>query len=262
MKEIKSRDNKIIKHIVRLASSASFRKREKMFLCEGARLCGDAVKSGVAVLSAFFSKSAADRYPDFLAETANKCGDIYILTDSLFKHISDTQSPQGIMLLCAEPERFYDSLDFKNAVALEFIQDPQNMGTILRSAEAFGLDRVILSKDCCDIFSPKVLRGSMGAVFRQKIMLTDDFYSTVSDMNDCGIKTYAAVPRNGIDIISADFAEGSCILIGNEGKGLTDKALELCSNKITIKMDGNAESLNAAVAASIAMWEMVRRCAE
>ncbi len=261
MKEIKSRDNKIIKYIARLASSASFRRKEKAFLCEGARLCGDAMKSGVAVLSALFSESAVGKYPDILASASDRCGEIYVLTDALFRHISETRSPQGVMLICAEPARPDGGLDFNNAVALEFIQDPQNMGTILRSAEAFGIDCVILSKDCCDIFSPKVLRGSMGAVFRQRILEPNDFYSAVSQMNDKAIKTYAAVPRNGRDIVSVDFTGASCVLIGNEGNGLTDRALKLCSDKITIRMNGNAESLNAAVASSLVMWEMVRGCA-
>lgn len=247
----------MIKYISRLNSSSSFRKKEGCFVCEGVRLCTDALRSDIYIRAAFFTATAADKYSDFLALLPDSV-ERYSLTDSLFKSVSETLTPQGVMLLCEVPQSDENSIHFNKAVALECIQDPQNMGTILRSAEAFGIDCVILSKDCCDIFSPKVLRGSMGAVFRQKFYIADDFYLLLSKLNDNGVRTYAAVPRNGTDILSADFSEKCCTLIGNEGNGLSDKAIKLCSGKITIRMDGNAESLNAAVAASVAMWEMVR----
>lgn len=226
-------------------------------MCEGVRLCTDALRSGVNVRAAFFTKNSAEKHSDLLT-SLDKAVEQYSLTENLMKCVSETQTPQGVMLLCEVPQSDENSLRFNKAVALECIQDPQNMGTILRSAEAFGIDCVILSKDCCDIFSPKVLRGSMGAVFRQKFYIADDIFLLLSQLSDNGVKTYAAVPRDGTDILSADFSAKCCTLIGNEGNGLSDKAIKLCSGKITIRMDGNAESLNAAVAASVAMWEMVR----
>ena len=226
-------------------------------MCEGVRLCADALRSGIRAKAAFFTAAAAEKHADLLASLDNSV-ERYSLADSLFKFVSETQTPQGVMLLCEMHGTGNGSLSFNKAVALECVQDPQNMGTILRTAEAFGIDCVILSKDCCDIFSPKVLRGSMGAVFRQKFFIAEDFYSTLTQLNNDGVKTYAAVPRNGVDIVSADFSSRCCTLIGNEGNGLTEKAIHLCSDKITIRMIGNAESLNAAVAASVAMWEMVR----
>lgn len=259
MKELKSKDNKIIKYISRLNSSASFRKKEKRFLCEGSRLCVDALKSGAMIHSAFFAETSINRYAHIIEELENKGIEIYALSDSLFKSISETQTPQGIIFLCEMMLNNVGASNCKTSIALECIQDPQNMGTILRSAEAFGIDCVILSKDCCDIFNPKVLRGSMGAVFRQKFIIADDFYSLITNLKNNGVNTYAAVPRDGQDLLSPDFSDPSCVLIGNEGNGLTDKAINLCDSKLTIRMDGNAESLNAAVASSIIMWEMVRR---
>lgn len=258
MKEIKSKDNKLIKYIQRLNSSPSFRKKEKLFFCEGSRLCSDALKSGAGIKSAFFSSSAVGKYGGLLESFAALKIEIYLIADSVFKLIADTQTPQGVAALCAMPQTDEAGFSFKTAAALERIQDPQNMGTILRSAEAFGIDCVILSKDCCDIFSPKVLRGSMGAVFRQKIIIPNDFYFAIKEMNNSCIKTYAAVPRNGGDVLAADFSSPCCVIIGNEGNGLSGQAIELCSKKITINMNGNAESLNAAVASSILMWEMIR----
>lgn len=262
VKEIISRDNKLIKYILRLNSSSSFRKKEKAFLCEGVRLCDDAIKSSVNIRAAFFSSAAINKYSDLLALLSTDKVEIYSLSDSLFRLVTDTHTPQGVALFCDMPDVDNFNLSFKKAIALECIQDPQNMGTILRSAEAFGIDCVIMSKDCCDIFSPKVLRGSMGAVFRQKIIIPNDFYEAISSMENKGIKTYAAVPRAGENILSVNFNTPCCVLIGNEGNGLTDKAINLCSGKITIKMNGNAESLNAAVASSVVMWEMIRGSVE
>ncbi|WP_255882352.1 MULTISPECIES: RNA methyltransferase [unclassified Ruminococcus] len=257
MREINSKDNKLIKYISRLNSSSSFRKKEGCFVCEGVRLCADALRSGIKIKAAFFTTFALERHSE-LVDSLDKSVECYSLADSLFKSVCETQTPQGVMFLCQMLEVGERSLAFNKAVALECVQDPQNMGTILRSAEAFAIDCVILSKDCCDIFSPKVLRGSMGAVFRQKFYIAEDFYLTLTTLNNNGIKTYAAVPRNGIEILSADFSTPCCTLIGNEGNGLTQKAIDLCDSRLTINMKGNAESLNAAVAASVVMWEMVR----
>lgn len=257
VREINSKDNKLIKYISRLNTSTSFRRKEGCFVCEGVRLCADAVRSGIKVKAACFAPAAFDKCQE-LINSLDCSVECFSLSDNLFKSVAQTQTPQGVILVCYMPRQEDCRLDFDRAVALEAIQDPQNMGTVLRSAEAFGIDCVILSKDCCDIFSPKVLRGSMGAVFRQKFFIAEDFYSTLTQLNNDGVKTYAAVPRNGVDIVSADFSSRCCTLIGNEGNGLTEKAIHLCSDKITIRMIGNAESLNAAVAASVAMWEMVR----
>lgn len=258
VKEIKSKDNKLIKYIQRLNSSSSFRKKEKLFFCEGLRLCNDALKSGTIIKSAFFSSSAVEKYSGLLEDFDALKTDIYLIADGVFKLIAETQTPQGVAVLCEIPQTDKADCSFKTAAALERIQDPQNMGTILRSAEAFGIDCVVLSKDCCDIFSPKVLRGSMGAVFRQKIIIPNDFCYAIEEMNNSGVKTYAAVPRSGGDVLDADFSAPACVIIGNEGNGLSERVIELCRDKITINMNGNAESLNAAVASSILMWEMIR----
>lgn len=260
LKEIKSRDNKIIKYLLRLNSSSSFRSKEKRFLCEGLRLCTDAVESGVEVEAAFFSEDSADKYAE-LIESISSC-ELYLLSKSLFKLIAETASPQGVALLCKINQPNVQPCAVNRIVALETIQNPQNMGTILRTAEAFGIDQVILAKDCCDIFSPKVLRGSMGAVFRQRIIIPEDFYEAVSGLKSGEMPVCAAIPHGGKDIRAINFSRGGCVIIGNEGNGLTQRAIELCSTAVTINMDGNAESLNAAVAASIIMWEMVRGCAD
>jgi len=157
-----------------------------------------------------------------------------------------------------DKNRNLDTIDNQSVyIALERVQDPSNMGTILRTAEALGVDGIILSDDCCDIFSPKVVRGSMGAVFRIKYSVVDDFCSYIKSIGEGGIKTYGSAPVNAVDIRTVGF-KGGVMLIGNEGNGLSQEVLDCCTDRVSIPMNGRAESLNAACAASILMWEMIR----
>ena len=141
--------------------------------------------------------------------------------------------------------------------SLENIQDPSNLGTILRTAEALGIEGVILSGNCCDIYSPKVIRGSMGAVFRIPFTIAEDFCGYISELSRKGIDVYASTPYDAEDITNVKFS-GGVMLIGNEGSGLTKDVLTLGIQKVKIPMKGRAESLNAAAAAGILMWEMLR----
>ena len=144
-------------------------------------------------------------------------------------------------------------------IALENIQDPSNMGTILRTAEAIGVNGVIISQNSCDIYNPKSLRGSMGAVFRIPVLVVENMSEEIIKLNDEGFTTYAAVPdKNAININKTSFKDASVIVLGNEGNGLAKETMSSCMYLITIPMLGRAESLNVATAASIMMWEMVR----
>ena len=131
------------------------------------------------------------------------------------------------------------------------------MGTILRTAEAFGVDGVIVSKDCCDIYSPKVVRGSMGAVFRVNVVTAEEFTEYIQQLTESGINTYASTPRNAENIRNIDFSQGGVMLIGNEGNGLREDTINACSKRVRINMRGRAESLNAAAAAAVLLYEFV-----
>ena len=128
------------------------------------------------------------------------------------------------------------------------------MGTILRTAEALGINGIILSKDCCDIYSPKVVRGSMGAVFRLPVMIAEDFTEYISSLAKADIMIYASTPRNAENIESVDFSKGGVMLIGNEGNGLKEDTIKASSKRVKISMRGRAESLNAAAAAAILLY--------
>ena len=142
-------------------------------------------------------------------------------------------------------------------LALENIQDPNNLGTVLRSAEAFGVSGVIMSADCCDIYNPKVVRGSMGAVFRLPFIIAESIPGFLSDNSQ--LTSYAAVVDSDAEkITEISFDENSVTVIGNEGNGLKMETVIACDHKITIPMRGKAESLNASTAASIIIWEMIK----
>ena len=151
------------------------------------------------------------------------------------------------------------SPDSGRILLCESLRDPGNVGTVVRTAFAFGIDWLIFSRDCADLYNPKTLRGAMGTMFSQKILRTDDLPAAVSLLQSKGRRVYAAaLDRHARQLGSFAFAPGDCVVIGNEGHGLSREMLEVCCEKVYIPMAGNAESLNASVAASVLMWEMCR----
>lgn len=257
---LSSKDNKIVKHISKLLRSAKYRRESGEFVAEGARLCEDAMLSGAQISAVFVTENALERYHDTAEKLISYAQTAYIVTPAVFAAVSDTKSPQGI--LCSvkplDKTTLFDKIKSNGKfLALENIQDPSNLGTILRTAEALGVDGVVLTDDCCDIHSPKVVRGSMGAVFRLPYMSVGSMSGFLSE-ND-SLKSFAAVVSNADELITdLSFPKGSIVVVGNEGNGLREETIAACRRKITIPMKGRAESLNAAVAASIIMWEMMK----
>lgn len=253
---ISSRDNKFIKKCIKLQTKARERKESRLFCIEGVRLCLDACLSGIRFKELAVSDSAMEKYSDSIKTLEENTEKLYYLSDSLFKYISDTQSPQGVMAIAEIPD---NSLDVKNSgkyIALENLQDPSNLGAISRSAEAFGISGIILTESGCDPYSPKALRASMGALFRIPIIITENIISYAKENS---LKTYACVVKgNAREINSVSFEGGSVAIIGNEGNGLEEETINTSDERITIPMSGRAESLNAAVAASVVIWEMQR----
>ena len=136
------------------------------------------------------------------------------------------------------------------------MQDPINLGTILRSAEAFGISAVVLTRDCCDVYSPKVTRGSMGAVFRLPFYITDDLPALIGEFNRYGTSFAAVLDKDSVSLDECSFEGAALAVVGNEGNGLTEDTVKACTHKLYIPMSGKAESLNVSAAASIILWEM------
>lgn len=256
---ITSRDNTTIKDIVRLLSGAKYRKKAGQFVCEGVRLCRDGVDSGQKPKIFLYTNEAKEKYSTDFEKIFSNSVRSFEVKKAIFDGISDTVSPQGFLCVfeMLDKKGLLDTISNQGLyVALENIQDPANIGTILRTAEAFGIDGVILSGNCCDIYSPKSLRGSMGAVFRIPIAVLEPFDEGIKKLTAAGVHTYASTPHNAKDIRMVDFSQGGVVLIGNEGNGLTDSAAQACEMRITIPMNGRAESLNAATAAAILIWKL------
>ncbi|MBR2175764.1 MAG: RNA methyltransferase [Clostridia bacterium] len=257
---ITSKDNEMIKEAAKLIAGSKERRKKERFVAEGVRLCRDAADSGAHITEFFYTAEAAEKNPDDYRKLCAAADRSYELGKAVYNKISDTGSPQGFM--CIIDTRLGTALTDiekgKKYAALENIQDPSNLGTILRTAEAVGADGVILSSDCCDIFSPKVVRGSMGAVFRLPFLIAENFTAYIKELTGKGIPTFASTPRNADNIQLTDFTKGGIMLIGNEGNGLREETIDVCSSRVMIPMLGRAESLNAAAAAAILLYEMMK----
>ncbi len=254
---ITSRENPLIKLVAALQVSSEKRKRNGLFVLEGLRICKDACDNGIKFDKLIVSDAAAEKYAADTEKFSLISDECYKIPDSLFKKISDTKTPQGIIAVAKMPVTGSCGID-KNGkyIALEDVSDPSNLGAISRTAEALGVNGIILSSDGCDPYSPKALRASMGTLLRVPVFVTESFAET---LKSTGLKRYACVvDKTAESIKEQSFENGSVVMIGNEANGLTDSAKQSADVLVTIPMTGRAESLNAAAAAAIAMWEMMK----
>lgn len=263
MERITSRQNETVKQHAKLLQSASQRREQGLFLCEGARLCADAAQSGIPILACYVTEKAYEKYRPYCDSVLKQAKHGYWISDHVAPLLSDTKHPQGVYCVCPIPETSESVLKISlggKYLLLENMQDPSNLGTVLRTAEALGIAGVILGGTCCDPYSPKVLRGSMGAVFRVPMVFCSDVASAVDQMNEKGFTTLAAVVTpDAMAINRMSFPKSSVMVIGNEGNGLTAETIAACTHSVTIPMLGRAESLNASAATSILLWEMMRQ---
>ncbi len=256
---VTSKDNPSVKLFRKLMTSKKERMQYKRFALEGSRLVFDALKSNAPVEKIFITLSALRKYGDHIKNIEGI--NIILISDDLGGKISDTGKTQGIFAECAFIDKT-DKLDNlkKNGryAVLYQLQDPGNAGMIIRTADALGLDGVIFSGSC-DIYNPKVIRSTMGSIFRIPVYRDVPVDDVFIAMDNAGISTYAAVvDKNADDIKTVDFCNGGGIIIGNEGNGLPDEIVLKCRERITIKMNGNIDSLNAAMATGIIMWELMK----
>ena len=262
---ITSRQNPLVRRAAALLRDGQERREQGRFLCEGARLCRDAVLSGIEIETCFYTEQAERKYGEYLAPIFEVCGERYPVEEHVALLLSSTKATQGVFCVCKIPARLGQSAaetEFTetNLLVLENLQDPGNLGTVLRTAEALGVGEIVLSGQCADALSPKVLRASMGAVFRGKLVQEPDAEKLCKLIKEQGYLLHAAVPdRTAREITAVDFTKGRhAVLIGNEGNGLMKETIALCHDRVTIPMRGRAESLNASAAATILLWEMNR----
>lgn len=261
MLNLLGKSNDKIKQTAKLFKDASVRRLEGKFVLEGLRLCHDAVISGNNPVLTLVTQKILDEHSDIINEIIAKSHEAYIISEDVSDRLSDTKNPQGVFCVCKTLDKFdnIDKIKYNGIyVALENVQTPGNLGAAARTAEALGIDGLILSGGC-DIYNPKALRASMGSLLRLDIIFSDNLKEDICKCRQNNMAAYAAVPdSDAMSITDIDKSHGIICAIGNEGNGLSDEVINACSERITIPMKGRAESLNAAAAASIIMWELVR----
>lgn len=185
-----------------------------------------------------------------------------IVGDSVFKQISDTQTPQGIMAVIEMPHYELAELmdgDRTHLLILESIQDPGNLGTMLRTGEGAGITGVIMNSQTVDLYNPKTVRSTMGSLYRMPYYISDDLEGTINLLKEKGVKLYAAHLKGTLSYDEPEYTRACGFMIGNEGNGLSDQIADMADTYIKIPMEGRVESLNAAISATLLMYECNRQ---
>ena len=256
MKLIQSRDNPFYKELVKLSGSARQRSKANQTLLDGAHLLAAYLDSGQAPRHILLN--AAALRDEEIAALLKRAGDVPVtqLDDRLFTELSELKTPTGILALIDLPQTQPDVAQSRFALLLEDIQDPGNLGSMLRSAAAAGCDAVFLSPGCADAWSPKVLRAAMGGHFVLQVYERQDLPEVAQAFAGALLATSLQATRSLYD---CDLCGNVAFLVGNEGAGLSDNLLNCATYKITIPMPGKMESLNAAAATAICLFEAVRQ---
>ena len=260
---ITSSSNTIIKEIKSLHRKKD-RWAKNSFFVEGIRGVEDCIKSGIRVEYLVYSDMllSTNGGQQLLEEISYKDYKIYYISDKLFKEVSDTEKPQGILAVVKlHLKNIKEALLEKNnfLVLLDRIQDPGNLGTIIRTADAFGANGVIVTEGCVDVFNPKTIRSTMGSIFHVPIIYYGCIKEAIRDLKAYNIKiitTSLAAKKYSYEI---DFNTSFSLVIGNEASGVSEEVIEASDSLIKIPMTGQAESLNAAIASSVIMYEALRQ---
>lgn len=259
MIRIESKQNAALRHLARLGREKKFRRETGEMLCEGEKMLREALSSGAKPGIVIVKAGEESESLSALLRQAEQAGaKLYQAPEPLFRLASDVETPQRLLFSCAQPQwGAKDLAGQKHVLLLDGLQDPGNLGTILRSADAFALGGVVLCEGCADPFSPKVVRATMGAIFRlpcPRLPLLE----AVAQLRQNGLRIYTAALHTDAVPVGAAPLENAAVIIGSEGAGVTQAALDAADRSVIIPMAGRAESLNAGVAASILIYEMTK----
>lgn len=262
---ITSFSNKAVKEIVALNKKASYRRETGLFIAEGVKIFEEMPKRLVekVFLSESFCKHAEKSIVERVLGFPHE-----LLRDEVFASVSDTKTPQGILIRARQldyaPEEVWHPKGNREGeksllLLLETIQDPGNLGTIIRSAEGAGVSGIVLSEDTADVYNPKVVRSTMGSLYRVPFVYVRDFPDTIKRLGEFGTAVYAASLEASAPYEEFDFTSASAFLIGNEARGLRPETAALARHRLRIPMRGSLESLNAAVASAVLLYEAARQ---
>ena len=271
---ITSTSNPRIKNLMQLQKKGKARREQQVFVVEGIKMVLEAPKERLKEIYMSESFAKDEKYAKAVRKKAAEAGCFFeVLSDKVFKDTSDTMTPQGVMAVVGmKPYRWQDLLKKESAaenakdsghekliLILESLQDPGNLGTILRTGEGAGIDGVILNRTSVDPYMPKVIRSTMGSIYRMPVAVADDLTEVVEKMREEGMRVYAAHLKGKKSYYEQDYCKGTCFMIGNEANGLTDALADMATDYILIPMSGQVESLNAGVASALLMYEAKRQ---
>ena len=264
---ITSRQNPTVVKLCALLDKKE-RRKSRLFRIDGHKLFSEAIECGAEIELVAVSADKADR---FKALTAKAGAKTVLLSPEVFSKITDEKAPDGIIAVVKYIDGLHKVLSVsdipaiaasgRRIMAFESLRDPGNLGTVIRSASAFGVDTLILSADCADIYNPKTLRGAMGAIFSREILICNDFSAALSRFSCEGRRVLAAtLDTESVPVGKAALTERDIVLIGNEGHGLSKSAVDASDLSVILPINTGhgVESLNAATAASVFMWEQRR----
>ena len=254
---ITSVNNGQVKNIIQLNQKTKARREQGLFVAEGRKMFGEAPADWIEKV---YVSETLTSDPALMEQVEKLPYDI--VADSVFRQMSDTQTPQGILTVLRRPSyTLEDILGGKNplVMVLEDLQDPGNAGTILRTGEGAGVSGVLLTRTCVDMTNPKVIRSTMGSVYRMPFLYVESVVSLTQELKKHNIRTFAAHLKGRNSYDQESYTGGTAFLIGNEGKGLTEEAAHSADCLIRIPMCGKVESLNAAMASGILMYEAARQ---
>jgi len=253
---IASRQNARVTEASKLADK-KYRERSGMFLCEGVKLTLEAALYG-RLCAVYLRESDAEKHRECVDDAQTAGGEVFVLSDAAFDKITTEKAPQGIICLCEIEKRACEVPESGNILFLDELRDPGNLGTVLRSACAFG-DFTVVLHSCADLYSPKTVRAAMGALFKLKVLTVNDGAEFVENCRSRGRRVLgAALVENSLKLGSFEAKDDDVVVIGNEGHGISKEILELCDSFVMIPMNENTESLNASVAASVILWEYAK----
>ena len=255
---ITSTSNEKIKRVTMLVNNAKARRKEGLFAVEGLRIASE-IPEGV-LEECYVSEGFAAEHE--ISEVFGYETDPVVVSSAVFKKMSDTQNPQGILCVCRKNEETAD--DFLSGrrigelrlLILEGIQDPGNLGTMIRTAEGAGFDAIIADENTVDVYNPKVTRSTMGSLFRMPVIYTQDLPAFIDDIKQSSVTVYAAHLDGEKSYREVRYGSRIAFLIGNEGAGLSDEITKKADELVRIPMQGKLESLNAAVAAALLMYSL------
>ena len=262
MEIIRSKDNGKIKYIRSLNSKKS-RENDSAFVVEGIKFVGESINENADIKFALISESSSikNEVSDLIQILKEKEIEFFLCEDNIFNSAAETINAQGVLSVVYKA--FYDKLkvlnDYKFIVMCDRIQDPGNLGTIIRTADAFGPAAVIMNKGCVDVYNPKVVRATAGAMFRVPFIIGETSEEIIDIVKTAGFKIISTVVSSEYSFEDINESEKICVVIGNEGQGISREITEASDMNITIKMNGRAESLNASIAAGICIYEIRKK---